>query len=454
MRLFDSNNLLNYACLFMAIVISAVAYHYYFLYHSGRVLNIYCWNDSFRNFLIEYYPAYNAEKETIGDVKVRWIIVPNSNYVYQRSLNNAIADIDNRAPNDRIDMFMVESDEVRKYCDGDEIAMNLQDLGITAEMLEDQFPYTKALATDGSGHLHGITWQATPGLVCYRRDIAQEVFGTDDPQAVQAMMKDWRAFEDMATRLKESGYRMLPGLEDTYRAFWANAEHSWLTREKYIKLDPSIKAWLNQTEAFTELGYNNLNNSWDAGWREQVKGKTFCYFVAPWAINQALIPLSMASTENPSSTFGQWGACQGPAPFYWGGTWICAYKETDNADVIADIMKTVCLNKDVLRQIAIENIEFVNDIKVMEALAQDANYRVPFFNGQNPYPSMLATARKIRVNQISPYDHIIHDSFKKATNDYFRGKYSWDAAWQRFLAMTWHTYPELQSEFFSASGSN
>lgn len=451
---FFQKNLLSFGCLFIIVAVTMVAYHYYALYQTGRVLNIYCWNESFRQYLAEYYPAYDPEKETIGDVKVRWIISPNANYVYQRALNNAVADAGNRVPNDRIDMFMVESDEVRKYCTDDEISKNLSDLGITADMLEDQFPYTKNLASDNYGHMRGIAWQATPGVVCYRRDIARAVFGTDDPAVIQSLMKDWGSFEQMAVRLRAAGYRTLPGLHDTYRAFWANAEHSWLTPEKYLQMDSAIKAWLAQTELFTARGYNSLNNTWDVGWCSQVKGSTFCYFLPPWAISQALIPLSRGTDENPSGTYGEWGVCQGPAPFYWGGTWICAYKDTDNAELIADIMKTICLNKDVLRGIAVKNIEFVNDMKVMEELASASDRELDFFHGQNPYPVMLASARKIRVHQVSGYDHVIHEAFKQATNEYLRGKCSWDGAWQRFLAMTWYDYPELQSEFFSYNRAN
>ena len=37
----------------------------------------------------------------------------------------------------------------------------------------------------------GTTWQATPGLFAYRRSIAKDVLGTDDPTEVQTYLSDW-----------------------------------------------------------------------------------------------------------------------------------------------------------------------------------------------------------------------------------------------------------------------
>ena len=38
------------------------------------------------------------------------------------------------------------------------------------------------------GSQRGTTWQATPGLFAYRRSIAKEVLGTDDPAEVQTYL--------------------------------------------------------------------------------------------------------------------------------------------------------------------------------------------------------------------------------------------------------------------------
>ena len=48
-------------------------------------------------------------------------------------------------------------------------------------------------------------WQGCPGTMIYRRDIAKEVFGTDDPAEVQKKVADWDTFKATAEELKEKG---------------------------------------------------------------------------------------------------------------------------------------------------------------------------------------------------------------------------------------------------------
>ena len=70
--------------------------------------------------------------------------------------------------------------------------MPLTDLGIDPDAdLSDQYDFTKVTASDVNGVQRGSTWQCCPGLLVYRRDIAKEVFGTDDPVKVGEKVKDW-----------------------------------------------------------------------------------------------------------------------------------------------------------------------------------------------------------------------------------------------------------------------
>ena len=64
------------------------------------------------------------------------------------------------------------------------------DLGITMDMYANAYDYTVEYATV-DGELKALTWQATPGVVAYRTDIAEEVLGTSDPAEVQAKIGDW-----------------------------------------------------------------------------------------------------------------------------------------------------------------------------------------------------------------------------------------------------------------------
>ena len=106
--------------------------------------------------------------------------------------------------------------------------MPLTDLGIDPDTdLADQYPFTKTTASDANGVQRGSTWQCCPGLLVYRRDIALDTFGTDDPAAVGEKVKDWDTFKATAEELKAKGYYALASYADTFRLYGNSISQPW-----------------------------------------------------------------------------------------------------------------------------------------------------------------------------------------------------------------------------------
>ena len=57
---------------------------------GGKVLNIYVWNTEFKERFEKYYPDYDSETKTIGDVKVNFVTNTNEGGVYQKKLDEAL----------------------------------------------------------------------------------------------------------------------------------------------------------------------------------------------------------------------------------------------------------------------------------------------------------------------------------------------------------------------------
>ena len=153
---------------------------------GGKVLNIWCWNDEFQSRFNDYYPevkeiAADKSTTTLNDgTVVKWTINANENNNYQNKLDEALLSQDSAADDDKIDIFLIEADYALKYVDSEYTLDVKGDIGLTDDDLKDQYQYTKDIVTvDGSQR--GTTWQATPGLFAYRRSIAKDVLGTDDP---------------------------------------------------------------------------------------------------------------------------------------------------------------------------------------------------------------------------------------------------------------------------------
>ena len=272
---------------------------------AGKVLNIWCWNDEFQSRFNDYYPGVKEVAEdksttTLEDgTVVKWTINPNEGSNYQDKLDEALLAQESAAADDKIDIFLVEADYALKYVDSD-YSLDVKELGLTDEDMADQYQYTKDIVTDSNGAQKGTTWQATPGLFAYRRSIAKDVLGTDDPDAVQEALSDWDKFDAVAEQAAAKGYKMLSGYDDAYRTFSNNVSAPWVDGDA-VNVDPNIVKWIDQTKAYTDKGYNNKTSLWSAEWAadQGPEGKVFGFFYSTWGINFTLLGNSLA---DPSAT--------------------------------------------------------------------------------------------------------------------------------------------------------
>ena len=72
------------------------------------------------------------------------------------------------------------------------------------------------IGTDNEGTFIGIPNTAAPGGLFYRRDLAKEYLGTDDPEEIAAMMPTWQDFIEVGKDVvaKSGGsVSMIPGMD-------------------------------------------------------------------------------------------------------------------------------------------------------------------------------------------------------------------------------------------------
>ena len=80
--------------------------------NDGKVLTIYVWNDEFQTRFKDYFEKAGLVPK---DVTVNWVVTPNQDNAYQNKLDEALLNQDKAAPNDKIDIFLVEADYALKY---------------------------------------------------------------------------------------------------------------------------------------------------------------------------------------------------------------------------------------------------------------------------------------------------------------------------------------------------
>ncbi len=412
---------------------------------DGKVLNIYCWNEEFKSRLTDHYADYvevDATTGTIGDVTVKWNITPSDDNAYQNNLDEVLLKQESAAADDKIDIFLVEADYALKYVDTD-YTMSILDLGITEEDIADQYKYTQDIVTDSEGVLKGLTWQACPCALFYNRDIALEVFGTEEPEEVQEYVKDWDTFMETADTLKEAGYNITSTVNDTYRVYSNNVTSKWVVDRK-VNIDDNIMNWVDDSKELADAGETGTSELWSDDWSKGFypEGKVFCYLGPAWLVNFSMAADTVGSVGNS----GRWGATEGPQGFFWGGTWICAATGTDNEELIKDIMLTLTCDTDTMIDIVKDDDDFVNNKPAMEEMAVDTSYQSAVLGGQNPLSIYCAGAEKIDLSNLSAYDQGCNEEFQNAMKNYFEGNATKEEAIGLFYTAIVEKYPELVTE--------
>lgn len=433
---------------------------------EGKVLNIWCWNTEFQSRFEAFYPDYvktvtegSKSYDLLRDgTKVNFVIEPNDNNNYQTKLDAALREQDNKAADEKIDMFLIEADYATKYTKSNYTLDLKADIGLTDADLAEQYKYTQDIVTV-DGKLKATSWQATPGLFAYRRDIAKDVLGVDDPAQVQAKLSDWSKFNAVAAQMKAKGVKMLSGFADNYRPYSNNMEKPWLDSDgKTIRLDKKIKEWIVTTKDYADKGYCEDAKLWSAQWQadqgpdgysvkdgdSSVAGKkTFGFFYSTWGINFTLagnadpngvgvVRKADGTIDTTKSLYGDYAVCEGPASWYWGGSWLCAAKGTDNKGLINDIMYKLTCSPQIAKSITRETQDYTNCQSAMNALAEDKTYGSDFLGGQNHIALFKESAKKIDMKNAGPYDQILNEGIQNAFESYFFG----DAAGQYQAALT------------------
>lgn len=416
---------------------------------EGKVINIYSWNDEFRKRVEAVYPEV---KETSSDgtvttlndgTEIHWIINPNQDGVYQQKLDEALMKQADAPADQKVDIFLSETDYVNKYTDADaNAAMPLMELGIDpVKDLADQYEFTKVTASDINGIQRGSTWQCCPGLLVYRRDIAKEVFGTDDPEEIGQKVKDWDTMMQTAGELKAKGYYTFASYADTFRLYSNSIDQSWVSPgETTIKVDKKIMDWVKDSKEWLGAGFldKNVKEQWHVDWNKSMgsSSKVFAFLFPAWGIDFTLDP-------NWDGADGAWAVTNPPQEYNWGGSYVHACTGTDNAEHVKDIILAVTADKDNLLKISKDYSDFTNTISGMQEAAGDDSYSSEFLGGQNPFTYFAPVAESIQIAPLSAYDQGCVELFQNTFSDYLQGNVDFDKAKANFETAIIERYPDI-----------
>ena len=402
--------------------------------------------------MMDHYPGFEANDPAdstkggkIGDTVINFVVTDNKDNMYQNKLDEALSAQASAADKDKVDIFLIEADYAMKYTDPEvNVAMPLDELGITDADLSKQFQYTKDVVTDADGKIRGSSWQACSGGLIFNREIAKQVLGSDDLETVQAAVADWDAFNATAQKMKDAGYKIIATANDTFRVYSNNVSGKWVQDGKIV-VDDNVKKWADDSKALVDAGMTTTNDMWSDDWSKgfQAPGDVFCYFGPAWLINFSMGADPSKEDDGSIAHAGGWGLVNGPQGFYWGGTWICAAQGTDNPDVVKDIILNMTTNDDIMKDIAVKDSDCVNNKDVLTALATDETFGNAILGGQNPYQMLSDGAEKIDLSNLSEYDQACVEEYQNAMKNFFDGNATYDEALAQFMTAVGEKHPEL-----------
>lgn len=321
---------------------------------------------------------------------------------------------------------------------------------------EDEVDYAWQVGQDADGIQRAISYQITPAGIYYRRDIAKEVFGTDDPDEVGQLFKDYDTILQTGQTLKDAGYKIFASdAEMVY--FISNTP--WVEDGKLIVddtrlnyMDLCVSLYQNDMTAYVdqwsttwyqamagEIPVIDADTSvWDADAMEEAakSGDTtqvFAYGLPSWGV--------LTMRDNVKDLSGSWGVCSGPAYGFGGGTYIGISALSEKKDLAWDFVKFCTLNEDTLNW-WIDNSQgdVVSYKPVLDAHKDDEN---EIYGGEKLYDFFLKQAEGIDYSKVTKYDDTLKKAWQDAISSIKKGEMEKDDAINNFYDVVASTYPEL-----------
>jgi len=407
---------------------------------SKGVINLYSFTDEVPKMVTKYLELHPDFGYTVNPT-----IIATTDGLYQPALDQALAAGGADAP----DMYCAESAFVLKYTQGDmaSYAAPYADLGIDVAgetKAADIAQYTMDIGTrPADSALVALGYQATGGAMIYRRSIAKDVWGTDDPTEIAAKVgPGWDNFFKAAADLKAKGYGIVSGDGDIWHAVENSSEKGWIVDGK-LYIDPNREAFLDLSKQLKDNGYSKDTKDWTDAWYADMQGigtqPIFSFFGPAWLINYVMAGNS-GGTKVGEGTYGDWAVCSSPIGFFWGGTWVLANTNAD-ADKKAAVGKlidwiTLQTDENSLQYMwangTLNGEGGTKDTVASGTVMAKSDGKLDFLGGQNMFDVFVPANQFANGKNLTQYDETINNLWRDQVRQYTAGNCTRDEAIANF----------------------
>lgn len=381
------------------------------------------------------------------DVKVDLQIIPMENYT--TTLRPAL-ESGKGAP----DIFTGELAFLKQWTEQDYWETLSQEPYNVQEWEDDYVDYPWDLGTNDDGDVKAVSWQITPGGIYYRRSIAKEVLGTDDPAEIGERFSTMEGLLEVAEEMKAHNYRLFPDEGSIQPYTDGNNKQPWVNENNELIMTEDRLSYFDYAKEVRDNEYSALAPAWSPAWYESFEGpisynvgwdeledhegetqtEVFAVSLPTWALNSVF-------KEDANKNAGDWAITNGPTPYFEGGTWLGIYEGSDNKDLAFKFIEMMVHDEEFLLDWVERTGDVLSYLPVTEKIKDD--YSDDFLGGQNNYEFFLKEAEKIDASVITKYDQPVGDLFGNQVGNYVEGKVTIEEAMEKFYEEVENAFPEL-----------
>lgn len=404
-------------------------------------LTVMSWNDDFRQALETYFIPRHPE--LMANVTIQW---ENCEIVdYEKAINQRLLG------GEALDLFVGNDDMAPAFSRNPAVAP-LAQIGITADALAHQYPYTRTLGADEAGVQRGSAMNLEPGILLYRADYAADYLGITDPAVMRQRLSTWDGFLSVAQELHErsqGSVKMLSDSSEIWRAIDSEMTGQWLTDGRLSASDETLGQWLDYVKNLNQVsGFAGIKPM-DDDWGKAVRENVFCFFAAPWLCKSASpvnadINTIFSAASRGGNAFGHFRTAPAPCAFTYGGNWLYCPAHSAHKELVGQIIRAFTCDKDFMRLLALGQMTFVNHTDVIDELS-DLSIANPLLEGEDAF-SVYRDAARAAHTLPSPYDKRLSALLYPQARTYAQGKLTQVKALYQFRSNVWKQYETLLEE--------
>jgi multiple sugar transport system substrate-binding protein len=302
------------------------------------ILNIYTTDRNLHKIIDAYAQKHWNFTYKLNVYNDEWVFGPNE---VAELAGKALAGSNGR----EVDIYCLPAAYAPKFIKGEHsgFACTYRDLGIDVDAALKKADIPKCIVEDGSnpdGELIALPYLAETSVFVYRRSVAKEVWGTDDPDRIASVIgsgtEKWDKFIEAAQTLSEHGYYIVSGFGSLEQMIDTTAADIKGPAGSF-EIDPGWLEFMDVSKSLLDNGCIKHTKSWWNEWWDDLEGKDKVFgFVTSTDTFQFM---------GIEETVGDWAVCIPPfntrAPQ---NTGIMVSRNSPNKDLLGPLIEWITLD--------------------------------------------------------------------------------------------------------------